>query len=99
MAADSPSSSVGLACSKQHSAAAIELSKKVSAAAPATDSCILPHRDGRAMLSPLLESHAPLDWVIIPLGTNDCGPTYRRDVGDIAFGCATLLWTIQKCYT
>jgi lysophospholipase L1-like esterase len=48
------------------------------------------------MLAPLLESHAPLDWVIILLGTNDCGPTYRRGVGEIAFGCATLLWTVQK---
>jgi lysophospholipase L1-like esterase len=62
----------------------------------ATDSWILPHRDGRSMLAPLLESHAPLDWVIILLGTNDCGPTYRRDSGEIAFGCATLLWTVQK---
>jgi lysophospholipase L1-like esterase len=62
----------------------------------ATESWILPHRDGRSMLGPLLESHAPLDWVIILLGTNDCGPTYRRDVGEIAFGCATLLWTVQK---
>lgn len=62
----------------------------------ATDSWILPHRDGRAMLPPLLESHAPLDWVIILLGTNDCGPTYHRSVSDIAYGCATLLWTVQK---
>ena len=64
----------------------------------ATDSWILPHRDGRSMLAPLLETHAPLDWVIILLGTNDCGPTYRRDVGEIAFGCATLLWTVQKSF-
>jgi lysophospholipase L1-like esterase len=62
----------------------------------ATDSWILPNRDGRSMLGPLLESHAPLDWVVILLGTNDCGPTYRRDAGEIAFGCATLLWTVQK---
>src|SRR5262245_129908 len=62
----------------------------------ATDSWILPNRDGRAMLAPLLETHAPLDWVIILLGTNDCGPTYRREIGEIAFGCATLLWTVQK---
>ena len=34
--------------------------------------------------------------MIILLGTNDCGPTYRRDVGEIAFACATLLWTVQK---
>jgi lysophospholipase L1-like esterase len=64
----------------------------------ATDSWVLPHRDGRSMLGPLLETHAPLDWVIILLGTNDCGPTYRRDVGEIAFGCATLLWTVQKSF-
>ena len=55
-----------------------------------------PGRDGRSMLGPLLESHAPLDWVVILLGTNDCGPTYRRDAGEIAFGCATLLWTVLK---
>jgi lysophospholipase L1-like esterase len=55
----------------------------------ATDSWILPHRDGRALL-------APLDWVIILLGTNDCGPTYRRESGEMAFGCATRLWTVQK---
>jgi lysophospholipase L1-like esterase len=64
----------------------------------ATDSWILPHRDGRSMLGPLLESHAPLDWVIILLGINDCGPTYRRDASEIAFGCATLLWTVQKAF-
>jgi lysophospholipase L1-like esterase len=38
----------------------------------ATESWAMPHRDGRAMLAPILESHAPLDWVIIMLGTNDC---------------------------
>jgi lysophospholipase L1-like esterase len=64
----------------------------------ATDSWVLPHRDGRAMLGPILESHAPLDWVIILLGTNDCGPSYHRDVSEIAFGCATLLWTVQKSF-
>jgi lysophospholipase L1-like esterase len=62
----------------------------------ATDSWILPNRDGRSMLGPILETHAPLDWVIVLLGINDCGPTYRRDAGEIAFGCATLLWTVQK---
>jgi lysophospholipase L1-like esterase len=64
----------------------------------ATDSWVLPHRDGRSMLGPLLETHAPLDWVVILLGTNDCGPTYRRSVEEIAFGCATLLWTVQKSF-
>jgi lysophospholipase L1-like esterase len=62
----------------------------------ATDSWVLPNRDGRSMLGPLLETHMPLDWVIILLGMNDCGPSYHRDVSEIAFGCATLLWTVQK---
>jgi hypothetical protein len=34
----------------------------------ATESWLLPNRSGRSMLAPLLESHAPLDWVIILLG-------------------------------
>jgi len=62
----------------------------------ATDSWVLPNRDGRAMLGPLLESHAPLDWVILMLGTNDVGPTYRLTASEVAFGCATLVWTVQK---
>lgn len=65
----------------------------------ATESWVLPHRDGREMLGPLLETHAPLDWVIIMLGTNDCGPTYNRTVGDIAFGITTMLWSIAKSAT
>ena len=62
----------------------------------ATDSWVQPHRDGRAMLAPLLESHAPLDWVVIMLGTNDCSPTYHLGVGDIAFGMTTMLWNVAK---
>jgi lysophospholipase L1-like esterase len=62
----------------------------------ATDSWVLPNRDGRAMLGPLLESHAPLDLVIIMLGTNDVGPTYRLSASEVAFGCATLVWAVQK---
>ena len=62
----------------------------------ATDSWVLPNRDGRAMLGPLLESHAPLDLVIMMLGTNDVGPTYCLSASEVAFGCATLVWTVQK---
>jgi lysophospholipase L1-like esterase len=61
-----------------------------------TDSWVLPNRDGRAMLAPLLESHAPLDWVVVMLGTNDVGPTYKLTPAEVAFGCATLLWTVLK---
>lgn len=62
----------------------------------ATESWAQPHRDGRAMLGPMLESHAPLDCVIIMLGTNDCAPTYHLSVSDVAFGLTTVLWNIQK---
>jgi lysophospholipase L1-like esterase len=62
----------------------------------ATESWVLPNRDGRAMLAPLLETHAPLDWTVILLGMNDVAPSYRLTPQQIAFGCATLIWTIQK---
>lgn len=59
----------------------------------------MPHRDGRAMLAPLLESHAPLDWVVIMLGMNGCGAAHDLSVGQIAFGMTTMLWAIQKSAT
>ncbi|HEY3180622.1 MAG TPA: SGNH/GDSL hydrolase family protein [Casimicrobiaceae bacterium] len=62
----------------------------------ATESWVLPNRDGRAMLVPLLETHAPLDWVVLMLGTNDLAPSYRLNAAQIAFGCATLIWAVQK---
>jgi lysophospholipase L1-like esterase len=62
----------------------------------ATDSWVLPDRNGRAMLGPLLESHAPLDWVVVMLGTNDVGPSFRLSAAEVAFGCATLVWAVQK---
>jgi len=62
----------------------------------ATESWVLPNRDGRAMLVPLLETHAPLDWVVLMLGTNDLGPSYQLTAAQISFGCATLIWAVQK---
>jgi lysophospholipase L1-like esterase len=62
----------------------------------ATESWVLPNRDGRAMLGPLLETHAPLDWVVLMLGTNDLGTSYRLTAAQISFGCATLIWAVQK---
>jgi lysophospholipase L1-like esterase len=55
----------------------------------ATESWVLPNRDGRAMLVPLLETHAPLDWVVLMLGTNDLGTSYNLSASQISFGCAT----------
>ena len=62
----------------------------------ATESWVMPHRNGREMLRPILEAHAPLDWVIILLGTNDCAPMYHLSVGEIAFGSPRCSWTSRS---
>lgn len=64
-----------------------------------TSSWLLPHRDGRDLLPPLLEAHAPLDAVILMLGVNDCAPTAKRTAEEIAMGCWSMLLTIQKSQT
>jgi len=48
-------------------------------------------RNGRRLLGPLLESHAPLDLLIVMLGTNDLMPCYASGAADIARGTAALL--------
>jgi lysophospholipase L1-like esterase len=57
----------------------------------ATDEPSRPNRNGLAMLPPLLEAHAPLDIVIIMLGSNDCAPAYGLTPGKIAMDCASLI--------
>ena len=49
-----------------------------------------PGRNGLAYLLPCLESHAPLDLVVIMLGTNDLKAIYGRDAAQIAWGAAML---------
>jgi lysophospholipase L1-like esterase len=72
------------------------IEEALSGRTAATDSWVLPDRNGRARLGPLLESYAPLDWVILMLGTNDVGPSYRLSANEVAFGCTTLSWAVQK---
>ena len=57
----------------------------------ATDEPASPNRNGLAMLPPLIETHAPLDIVIIMLGSNDCAPAYGLTPGEIAMDCASLI--------
>jgi lysophospholipase L1-like esterase len=57
----------------------------------ATDDPAHPNRNGLAMFAPLLESHAPLDIVIIMLGTNDCAPCYGLTSGRIAINCSRMI--------
>jgi lysophospholipase L1-like esterase len=61
----------------------------------ATDEPSRPYRNGLAMFPPLLEAHAPLDVVIIMLGTNDSAPCYGLTAGRIAFNCAALVRAVK----
>jgi lysophospholipase L1-like esterase len=51
----------------------------------------MPHRDGRAMLGAILESHAPLDWVIIPSQVDGVHPDAdgHRQLGEAIAGLVT----------
>jgi lysophospholipase L1-like esterase len=62
----------------------------------ATDEPSRPDRNGLAMLPPLIEAHAPLDIVLIMLGTNDCAPCYGLTAGRIAMNCAALIRAVRS---
>ncbi len=50
-----------------------------------------PGRNGLAYLVPCLETHAPVDVVVIMLGTNDLKTTFGVGASDVAAGAATLV--------
>ncbi|GIT90827.1 hydrolase [Jannaschia pagri] len=53
------------------------------------------HKNGHAALPALLESHRPLDLVVVMLGTNDCKARFGLRGWDIAAGVGRLAQTIQ----
>ena len=57
------------------------------------DPPFLDGRSAKAVYPILLESHSPLDAVLILLGTNDLQPILRLTVEEIGWGCAGLLRT------
>jgi lysophospholipase L1-like esterase len=61
----------------------------------ATDEPSHLYRNGLSMFPPLLEAHAPLDIVIVMLGTNDSAPSYGLTAGRIAFNCAALVRAVN----
>lgn len=55
-----------------------------------------PHLDGRAFLRPCLETHRPLDIVVIMLGTNDLKVRFNKNASEIALGLAALVQEIRE---
>lgn len=60
------------------------------------DNPLEPYRNGREYLVPCLQSHQPLDLVVIFLGTNDLGDRYPLPPLDIARGAASLAQIVLK---
>jgi len=56
---------------------------------------LLPYRNGRTYLYPCLETHKPLDLVIIMLGTNDLKARFSASALDIARGAGALVQIVQ----
>lgn len=53
------------------------------------------HRNGLTVLPAILESHRPLDVVMVMLGTNDLKERFSVNVGDIALGLERLVRVIR----
>lgn len=53
-------------------------------------------RKGEEMLPVILETHAPVELVILMLGTNDCKTVYNADAGVIGKGIETLIGQIRQ---
>jgi lysophospholipase L1-like esterase len=53
-------------------------------------------RAGRPYLLPCCRSHAPLDLVILYLGTNDLADRYSLSAEDVASACASLVQVVRQ---
>lgn len=58
-----------------------------------------PGLNGKSYLGPCLRSHAPLDAVVILLGTNDLKAYINRPAVEIALGVGTLVELVQRSGT
>lgn len=54
------------------------------------------HKNGRTYLTPCLESHRPLDLVVLMLGTNDLKARFAASASDIAQGAGVLVDRIRR---
>lgn len=55
------------------------------------------HKNGQAALPVLLETHRPIDLVIVMLGTNDLKARFNQSAHDIALGVQRLVRDIAAC--
>lgn len=55
-----------------------------------------PHKSGRRYLTPCIQSHAPLDLVILMLGTNDLKIRYGQPPSEVAMGINVLVHDIRE---
>jgi lysophospholipase L1-like esterase len=63
------------------------------------DSPVAEGRNGLAYLAPCLYSHAPLDVVVIFLGTNDVSDRYCLSAGDVAAAVGRLVRVVKTSET
>lgn len=54
------------------------------------------HKNGRTYLRPCLQSHAPLDLIIIMLGTNDLKIRFNKPPSEVAMGIGCLIHDIRE---
>ena len=54
------------------------------------------HKNGRRYLRPCLQSHAPLDLIIIMLGTNDLKARFQQPPSEVAMGIGCLVYDIKE---
>ncbi|MCI8466398.1 MAG: SGNH/GDSL hydrolase family protein [Lachnospiraceae bacterium] len=57
-----------------------------------------PYRNGLDSAAPCMLSHAPLDFIILMLGTNDTKPRYCVSSGEITEGMENLIRTLRFHY-
>ena len=54
------------------------------------------HKNGRTYLRPCLQSHAPIDLVVIMLGTNDLKIRFNKPPSEVAMGIGCLVYDIRE---
>jgi len=54
-----------------------------------------PYKKGLDYITPCLQSHSPIDYVVIMLGTNDCKVAFRATSEDIASGLSNIIERIK----